>query len=63
MSRYEAGEIVAAQFPELKPQITRGSLREFKGSPRSPDTSLDNSKARALLSFPLPSFREWKRSL
>ena len=61
MSRYDAGRIVAAHFPQLDPRIARGSLRDFAGPPRSPDTSLDSSKAQALLSFRLPSFRDTPR--
>jgi dTDP-4-dehydrorhamnose reductase len=58
MSRFDAGKIVASHFPQLNPTIARGSLREFSGPPRSPDTSLDSSKAQALLSLRLPSFRD-----
>ncbi len=63
LSRYEVGEILAAQCPELKPQIACASLHDFEGPPRSPDTSLNSSKVQALLSFRLPSFRESAREL
>ena len=63
LSRFEAGEILAAQYPELNPQIERASLRDFQGPPRPPDTSLDSRKLQALLSFRLPSFRESAREL
>jgi hypothetical protein len=33
-----------------------GSLKDYTGAPRSPDTSLDCAKAQAKLSFPLPKF-------
>jgi dTDP-4-dehydrorhamnose reductase len=59
LSRFEIGEAVAARWPELKPKIQAGSLRNHTGSPRPPDTSLNCAKAQALLSFPLPGFRDW----
>jgi dTDP-4-dehydrorhamnose reductase len=61
LSRYEIGQLVAANHPELNPKIVRGSLRDYKGSPRSPDTSMDCSKIQAKLSFPLPKFSDWAR--
>jgi dTDP-4-dehydrorhamnose reductase len=61
MSRYEAGCILAALFPELRPRIARGSLRDYKCPSRPADASLDSSKLRTLLSFPLPSFRDSAR--
>jgi hypothetical protein len=36
-----------------------GSIQDFRGLPRSPDTSLNCAKIKALLSFPLPPFSEW----
>jgi hypothetical protein len=38
-----------------------GSLKEYVGAPRSPDTSLDCRRAQALLSFELPRYSEWLR--
>jgi len=37
-------------------------VRDYKGPPRSPDTSLDCAKIQKLLSFPLPRFSEWLRA-
>jgi dTDP-4-dehydrorhamnose reductase len=62
LSRYEIGELIAANRPELKPKIVRGSLRDYKGSPRSPDTSMSCAKIQQLLSFPLPRFSDWVRA-
>lgn len=59
LSRFEIGQVVAARWPELKPWIRAGSLREHQGSPRPPDTSLNCSKAQSLLKFPLPGLRPW----
>jgi dTDP-4-dehydrorhamnose reductase len=61
LSRYEIGELVAANHPELNPKITRGRLRDYQGSPRPPDTSMDCSKIQAKLSFQLPRFSDWAR--
>lgn len=61
LSRYEIGELIAANHPELNPKIVRGTLRDYKGSPRSPDTSMDCSKIQAKLSFQLPKFSDWVR--
>jgi dTDP-4-dehydrorhamnose reductase len=36
-----------------------GSLKDYRGAPRSPDTSLNCAKIQKLLSFPLPAFTEW----
>ena len=62
LSRYEIGELLAENHPELNPKIVRGTLRDYKGSPRSPDTSMDCSKIQAKLSFRLPKFSDWARA-
>jgi dTDP-4-dehydrorhamnose reductase len=62
LSRYEIGELIAANHPELNPKIVRGTLRDYKGSPRSPDTSMDCSKIQKRLSFALPKFSDWARA-
>jgi dTDP-4-dehydrorhamnose reductase len=62
LSRYEIGELVASNHPELNPKLIRGTLRDYKGSPRSPDTSMNCSKIQKLLSFPLPRFSDWVRA-
>lgn len=62
LSRYEIGQLIASNHPELNPKIARSSLRDYKGSPRSPDTSMDCSKIQKLLSFPLPRFSDWARA-
>jgi dTDP-4-dehydrorhamnose reductase len=62
LSRYQIGELLAANHPELNPKIERGTLRDYKGSPRSPDTSMDCSKIQAKLSFRLPKFSDWVRA-
>lgn len=59
LSRVEIGEALAARWPQLNPQIRVGSLKDYQGAPRSPDTSLNCTKAQAQLSFPLPSLKAW----
>jgi dTDP-4-dehydrorhamnose reductase len=59
LSRFEIGMLMAERFNELHPKLEGGSLSEFPGPPRSPDTSLDSSMAQALLSFALPRFSDW----
>ena len=59
LSRYRIGELLAARWPELNPKIVAGSLKEYAGAPRAPDTSLNCAKAQGVLSFPLPGFTEW----
>jgi dTDP-4-dehydrorhamnose reductase len=62
LSRLEVGRAIAANHPELNPQIQPSSLSEHEGPPRSADSSLNCSKLQHLLSFPLPGFREWLAS-
>lgn len=59
MSRWDIGRLIAARCPELQPQLRAGSLREYRGAPRAPDTTLDCTKAQQRLSFPLPGLAEW----
>ena len=59
LSRSEIGQLLQSQWPELNPQIEATSLRQYRGAPRAPDTSLDCRKAQHILSFRLPGFREW----
>jgi dTDP-4-dehydrorhamnose reductase len=59
MSRFAIGQAVAARWPNLRPRIQPGSLRQHVGSPRPPDTSLNCDKAQALLSFRLPGLGQW----
>ena len=61
LSRVDIGNALAARWPHLTPRIKAGSLKDYSGPPRSPDTSLNSAKAQALLSFPLPRFTEWLR--
>ena len=59
LSRWEIGQLLAARWPQLNPRIEPGSLKEYRGAPRAPDTSLNCAKVQQLLSFPLPSLTQW----
>ena len=59
LSRAQIGEALAARWPQLNPKFKVGSLKDYQGAPRSPDTSLNCAKAQAQLSFPLPGLISW----
>jgi len=59
LSRWEIGQLIASRWPQLQPRIQAGSLKEYQGAPRAPDTSLNCAKVQRLLSFPLPGLTEW----
>jgi dTDP-4-dehydrorhamnose reductase len=59
LSRWQIGQLVAARWPQLAPRLVAGSLRDYLGAPRAPDTSLDCAKLQQLLSFPLPGLSQW----
>lgn len=59
LSRWQIGQLLAARWPQLKPRIEPGSLKEYSGAPRAPDTSLNCAKAQTLLSFRLPGLTDW----
>jgi dTDP-4-dehydrorhamnose reductase len=61
LSRAQIGEQLARRYHNLNPQFDTGSLKDYVGAPRSPDTSLDSSKAQAQLSFQLPGLSDWLR--
>jgi dTDP-4-dehydrorhamnose reductase len=63
LSRWEIGLLVAARWPGLATALEPASLREYRGAPRAPDTSLNCEKIQRLLSAPLPRFSDWLRSV
>lgn len=58
LSRWEIGELVAGQHPELRGKLRADSLRRYQGPPRAPDTSLDCGKTVRLLGREIPGLRE-----
>lgn len=59
LSRWQIAEVLACRHPEFEGLIRPGSLKDYEGAPRSPDTSLNCAKVQARLGFPLPKFSEW----
>ncbi len=59
LSRWQIGQLLAKRWPQLNPRYEPASLREYRGAPRSPDTSLNCAKIHAVLSFPLPGLTAW----
>jgi dTDP-4-dehydrorhamnose reductase len=59
LSRLQIGQLLAARCPHLNSRIEPGSLKEYRGAPRAPDTSLNCAKVQSLLSFPLPGLTQW----
>lgn len=59
LSRWQIGQLIAARWPELNPQLEPASLKNYQGAPRSPDISLNSNKLQSLLSFRLPGLTEW----
>jgi dTDP-4-dehydrorhamnose reductase len=61
LSRWEIGQLLAEYWAPLKVKLEAGSIRDFRGLPRLPDTSLNCAKIQKLLSFPLPRFSDYLR--
>jgi dTDP-4-dehydrorhamnose reductase len=59
LSRLEIGRLLAARHADGEARIEGTSLRTYQGAPRSPDTSLDSSKAEAILGRRLPAYSCW----
>ena len=59
LSRWQIGQLLLPRWPEIKTRIEPGSAKDFPGPSRAPDTSLDVSKAQAILSAPLPGLGGW----
>ena len=62
LSRFALGSLIAGLHAEVNPSVVAGTLKDYHGAPRSPDTTLNCDKLQDLLSFPLPKFSEWLQS-
>lgn len=59
LSRWQIGEALAERWPQLQPKMDPGSLKDYQGPRRAPDTSLDCAKIQRLLPFRLPGLTQW----
>lgn len=59
LSRWQIGMLLAARWAHLNPKIVQASAKTYRGAPRPYDTSLNCSKAQAILTFQLPAFSKW----
>lgn len=59
LSRWEIGCLLAGADARRRSLVREGFLRDFHGAPRPPDTTLDVTRARALLGWDLPRYSEW----
>jgi dTDP-4-dehydrorhamnose reductase len=59
LSRWQIGQLLVKRWPEIKAKIGPGSAKDFPGPARALDTSLNISRAQAVLSAPLPGLTEW----
>lgn len=62
LSRYRIGELLAAQWPELAVKLEGGSLADYHGPPRAPDTSFNCAKIEGLIGYRLPRFSDWLKN-
>jgi len=63
LSRHDIGRHVADDLrrsePGLATPLRAGSLKDYSGAPRAPDTTLDCTHLTALLGESMPSFSAW----
>lgn len=59
LSRWQIGQLLVKQWPEIKTKLVAGSAKDFCGPPRALDTSLDISKVQKILSAPLLGLSDW----
>jgi dTDP-4-dehydrorhamnose reductase len=59
LSRWQIGQLLVKRWPEIKVKIEPALAKDFAGSPRALDVSLDISKVQKILSEPLPNLTEW----
>jgi dTDP-4-dehydrorhamnose reductase len=62
LSRLQIGQLLSERWPQLNPKFQAGSVKDYQGPPRAPDTSLNSGKAQKLLSFHLPGLGAWLKA-
>jgi dTDP-4-dehydrorhamnose reductase len=59
LSRFEIGRLLMKRWGLSEALLQAGSLRDYQGPPRSPDTSLNCGKLERLLGIRFPGLGEW----
>ena len=59
LSRYQIGEILVKRWGLSDVKLSGGSVRDYQGPPRSPDTSMKPQKLEVLLGTRFPGLDEW----
>jgi len=59
LSRWQIGQLLVNYWNCPDAKMEPESIKDFRGLPRSPDTSMNCAKVQRLLSFQLPKFSEW----
>jgi len=61
LSRWEIGQLLLKTWSNVNSRFEPGSIRDYQGPKRSPDTSLNCSKVTALLGREMPRLSDWLR--
>jgi dTDP-4-dehydrorhamnose reductase len=59
LSRFEIGRILVRRWRLDESLLVPGSVRDYQGPKRSPDTSMKTAKLQALLGVRFPGLQEW----
>jgi dTDP-4-dehydrorhamnose reductase len=59
LSRFEIGRILVRRWRLEEGQLVPGSVRDYQGPRRSPDTSMKTDKLEALIGVRFPGLQEW----
>ena len=59
LSRFQIGKLLLQRWGKDDSILQSGSLRDYQGPPRSPDTSMTCGRLEALLGGSLPGLRAW----